>query len=201
MNKLIDASKKFQTFDLYTSCETAGKHAELIRHGFKYNTWKRNLVRFAKEGNYRHISIMMTISNLTLFSITDFLDDMIDLKRQFSNKALFHMTLNILRFPSFQSVTLLPDYIKQERIEHLTGWLEAFGSFITDSEKAHIQRLISYLQKIDRAIEDTDTIEDKHADFVNFFTSYTKRRDIDIVKTMNNDGFTKWWEEMNAQTT
>ena len=68
-----------------------------------------------------------------------------------------------------------PDYIKQERIEHLTGWLEAFGSFITDSEKAHIQRLISYLQKIDRAIEDTDTIEDKHADFVNFsHPSYTQ---------------------------
>ena len=36
MDKLIDASGKFQTFDLYTSCETAGKHAELIRHGFKY---------------------------------------------------------------------------------------------------------------------------------------------------------------------
>ena len=88
MDKLIDASKKFQVFDLYTSCETAGKHAELIRHGFKYHTWKRNLVRFAKEGAYRHISIMMTISNLTLFSITDF-DDIIDLKREFSNKVLF----------------------------------------------------------------------------------------------------------------
>tara|TARA_B100000035_G_scaffold7559_2_gene6564 strand:+ start:8093 stop:9448 length:1356 start_codon:yes stop_codon:yes gene_type:complete len=201
MDKLIDASKKFQTFDLYTSCETAGKHAELIRHGFKYNTWKRNLVRFAKEGNYRHISIMMTISNLTLFSITDFLDDMIDLKREFSNKALFHMTLNILRFPSFQSVTLLPEYIKQERIAHLTEWLEAFGSFLTDSEKAHIQRLITYLQKINRAIEDTDTVEDKQADFVKFFSSYTKRRDIDIVKTIDNAGFTKWWEEMNEATT
>ena len=142
---------------------------------------------------------MMTISNLTLFSITDFLDDIIDLKREFSNKALFHMTLNILRFPSFQSVTLLPDYIKKERIEHLSMWLEAFGSFITDSEKAHIQRLISYLQKIDRALEDTDTVEDKQADFVNFFTSYTKRRNLDIVKTIDNPGFTQWWEEMNAE--
>ena len=79
---------------------------------------------------------------------SDFFDDIIDLKREFSNKALFHMTLNILRFPSFQSVTLLPDYIKEERIEHLTMWLEAFGSFLTDSEKAHIQRLITYLEMI-----------------------------------------------------
>ena len=89
MDKLIDASKKFQVFDLYTSCETAGKHAELIRHGFKYHTWKRNLVRFAKEGAYRHISIMMTISNSTLFSITTF-DDIIDLKE---NLAIRHCSI------------------------------------------------------------------------------------------------------------
>ena len=46
------------------------------------NTIHGNAIQygFAKEGNYRHISIMMTISNPTLFSITDFLDDMIDPK-------------------------------------------------------------------------------------------------------------------------
>ena len=110
------------------------------------------------------------------------------------------MTLNLLRFPSFQSVTLLPDYIKQERIEHLTMWLDAFGSFLTDSEKSHIQRLIGYLEKVDKALEDTDSIEDKQADFVNFFSSYTKRRNLDIVETIDNPGFTRWWEEMNAQT-
>ena len=199
MDKLLDASKKFKVFDLYTSCESSGKHSELIRHGFEYDTWKANLRRFAKEGEYRHISIMMTISSLTLFSITDFLDDMIDLKREFSNKALFHMTLNILRFPSFQSVTLLPDYIKQERIEHFTNWLETFGSFLTDSEKSHVQRLIGYLEKIERAPEDSDSELDKRGDFVKFFKSYTTRRNIDIVDVIDDDNFTKWWGEMNDE--
>lgn len=197
LNKLIDASKKFNEFDLYTSCETSGKHAELIRHGFNYDLWKTNLKRFAKEGSYRHISIMMTISNLTLFSITDFMDDMIDFKREFSNKTMFHMTLNILRFPSFQSVNLLPENIKQERADHIESWLEWNNGFLTTAEVSHIKRLVSYLRKVDVGYEDNDTKEDKQHDFVQFFKTYTSRRDLDIVKTIDNEMFTSWWEELN----
>ena len=47
----------------------------------------------------------------------------------------------------------------------------------------------------------TTTHKHFREDFVNFFTSYTQRRDIDIVKTIDNEGFTKWWEEMNAERT
>jgi len=196
LDRLIGASQKFKAFDLYTSCETAGKHSELIRHGFNYELWKNNLKRFAKEGEYRHISIMMTISNLTLFSITDFIDDIIDMKREFSNKALFHMTLNILRFPSFQSVNLLPDNIKQERANHIEEWLGWNSNFLTDGETSHIRRLISYLRNVDRSYEDHDSIENKRHDFVKFFETYTKRRDLDIVEVINNPMFTEWWESM-----
>ena len=173
-------AKNLKHLTCITGCETAGKHAELIRHGFKYNTWKRNPVRFAKEGNYRHISIMMTISNPTLFSITDFLDDMIDLKKD--SLATKHCSYDIeyIKILVFKVLRCYQITLSKNVFKHLTGWLEAFGSFITDSEKAHIQRLISIPQKIDRAIEDTDTIEDKHADFVNF-TRYTQNVEILIL--------------------
>jgi len=138
----------------------------------------------------------MTISNLTLFSITDFIDDIIDMKREFSNKALFHMTLNILRFPSFQSVNLLPDNIKQERANHIEEWLGWNSNFLTDGETSHIRRLISYLRNVDRSYEDHDSIENKRHDFVKFFETYTKRRDLDIVEVINNPMFTEWWESM-----
>lgn len=199
MDKLIEATSKFKHFDLYTSCESYGEHAELIRHGFDYQQWKENLKRFAKEADYKNISIMMTISNLTLFSITDFMDDMIDLKREFSNKSLFHMTLNILRFPSFQSVNLLPAEIKNDRANHLEEWLDFNGSFLTSAEVSHVNRLISYLRLVDVSYEDNDTVENKQHDFVKFFKTYTQRRDLDIVKVIDNELFTKWWEDMNER--
>ena len=93
----------------------------------------------------------------------------------------------------------MPDYIKQGRIEHFTNWLERFGNFLTDREKRHVQRLIGYLEKIERAPEDSDSELDKRGDFVKFFKSYTTRRNIDIVDVIDDDNFTKWWGEMNDE--
>ena len=58
---------------------------------------------------------------------------------------------------------------------------------------------MSYLEKIERALEDSDSELDKRGDFVKFFKSYTTRRNIDIVDVIDDDNFTKWWGEMNDE--
>jgi hypothetical protein len=199
MKKLIDASHKFVNFDLYTSCETTEDLSKLVRHGFDYTTWNNNLRRFVDEANFRSVSIMMTISALTLYTITDFMDNMIDLKRERKNKAMFHMSLNILRFPSFQSVNILSPELKAERADHIESWLEFNRGFLTDSEASHILRLVQYLRNVDISYEDTDTQEDKLNDFVRFFRQYTKRRNLDLPSAVNHEMFTKWWEQINKE--
>lgn len=199
LDRLIAASHKFKTFDLYTSCETIGPVSKLVRHGFDYTTWETNLRKFVKEANAHNVSIMMTISALTLFSLTDFMDNMIDLKREHNNKSMFHMTLNILRFPSFQSVNILPEHIKTERADHIEHWLEFKTSFLTGGEIDHIRRLVQYLRNVDKSYEDIDTMENKKHDFVKFFTQYTDRRNLSMVESVNNAQFTKWWEQISEE--
>lgn len=198
--KLIECSAKFENFDLYTSCETTGKLAELVRHGLDYKQWTANLKKFAKDAKYRHINIMMTISVLSIFGITDFMDDIIDLRRESNGRSgLFSMSLNILRFPSFQSVNILPANIKNSLAAEFEIWIESRKGFLNTGELDQFMRVISYLKNVDRSYEDIDLQENKISDFVNFFTSYSKRRNLNILTAVNNAEFTEWWNNINAQ--
>lgn len=199
LESLVDCSRKFKYFDLYTSCETYGKHAEFVRHGFEYDTWMRNLRHFADNGSYKHIFIMMTISALTLFKMTEFMDEMIDLKREYNSRDLFGMSLNILRFPSFQSVNILPEHIKLKVADQLEAWQATRKGFLRDLENNQLKRLITYLRNVDRSYEDTDSHEDKLNDFVHFFRQYTGRRKLDMATVIPDDDFVQWWNKVNAE--
>jgi organic radical activating enzyme len=200
LEKLIDCSNNFEHFDLYTSCETTGKLSEFVRHGIEYNTWISNLKKFAKTANYRHINIMMTISALSVFGLTDFMEDMINLRREFPGKSgLFSMSFNILRFPSFQSVNILPANIKNELSQNFENWLIYYSKFLNESELNQFKRVVSYLKHVDKSYEDNDSTENKINDFVKFFKSYANRRNLNITESVNNEQFTKWWNIINEQ--
>ena len=79
IDKLVSKAKNINNFRIYTSCEATGKQAEYIRDGLDYDQWKSNLVRMLSETN-AEMNIMMTINSLCLFSITDFLDEIYELK-------------------------------------------------------------------------------------------------------------------------
>jgi organic radical activating enzyme len=111
MSRLIDASKQFKKFDLYTSGEGYGAHGEFVRSGLDYELWRNNLIQFANDGHYKMIHIMMTVSALSIWTITEFMDDMLELRKNF-NGHQFHMSVNLLRFPSFQNLNILPNDLK-----------------------------------------------------------------------------------------
>ena len=142
----------------------------------------------------------MTISVLSIFGITDFMDDIIDLRRESNGRSgLFSMSLNILRFPSFQSVNILPENIKKSLVAEFEIWIESRKGFLNTGELDQFMRVISYLKNVDRSYEDTDLQENKISDFVKFFTNYSKRRNLDMITAVNNAEFTEWWNNINAQ--
>lgn len=191
LTKLIDSSKKFKKFDLYTSCESVGEHAAFVRSGLDYDLWKRNLVQFASSGSYRMIHIMMTISALSLWTVTEFMTDILELRKQFPHQ--FHMSVNLLRYPSFQNVNILPTEIKLAQASKINTWLDTatgLGSF----ERNQIERLVTYLRTVDRSYEDTDSQESKTQDFVAFTKEYAVRRNKDISTAFPKE-FTDWLKQ------
>jgi organic radical activating enzyme len=185
MDKLIEMSHHVPHFEVYTSQESVGPHADYIRDGMKYHEWKDNLHRLITEGNLKALHIMMTINGLCLASITDFMEEMIDIKRQYGHRYPT-MTLNLLRFPSFQSPAILPDNIKTMYKEKLETWLAgviAKGEkdkegvkLFTDMEVAHVQRLIDYLDVIKTPHRNTADQDKLYNDFKNFYLQYDVRR-------------------------
>jgi organic radical activating enzyme len=180
MKDLIDFTKhaNIKEFDLYTSCEAVGIQAEYIRDGLDYNQWITNLERFIIEADFRAVTIMMTITSLSLFSITEFLEDMIELKKKYGNHRP-HVDLNILRWPSFMSPLAFPPHIRTYCKKNLEDWFEKNknSDFLVDGERAQIQRLIDYLDVVKTSHKRADTeIQKLHNDFKSFYSQYDERR-------------------------
>lgn len=189
LTQLIDASKKFKTFDLYTSGESYGKVGEFVRHGLDYNQWRNNLEIFARLGNYRMIHIMMTISALSIWNITDFMSDILELRKKFKGHQ-FHMSLNLVRFPSFQNLNVLPVHLKEVLADRISTWLSTANG-LSSVEQNQIERVIAYLQNVDRSQEDNDSLAAKEQDLKNFLTQYSQRNNMDYTQVFE-ESFINW---------
>ena len=177
IDKLIAKTKNIKDFHLYTSCEAVGEQAEYIRDGLDYKLWKSNLIRVATEGNLRGLHVMMTINSLCLFSITDFLNEIYGLKEHFGTRHLT-VSVNLLRFPSFQSPLALPDHIKNHCRENLETWYNSVKDkpLWHEFEKASIERLIDYLVTVDAPHRRTSNRITLWRDFKTFYSQYDERR-------------------------
>jgi hypothetical protein len=191
--KLLKASYSVPHFEIYTSNESIGIQSEYIRYGMKYNIWRKNLVRLIRESNIKKLHMMMTINALCLESITEFMDDMLLLREQFGVKAPT-MTLNILRFPSFQSCAIIPATLKNTFKTKLENWLSTKLDVLTDGEQAHVQRLIDYLDVVKTPHRDTAEIPKLYNDFRAFYEQYDVRRNRNFRSCFPS--FVDWYDSI-----
>jgi len=183
--------------DLYTSNESVGAHAEYIRDGISWQDWASTveLVCDHFAGNkLRGLHIMCTINALCLESLTDFLDFIVDCKRCYGTDFP-SFTLNILRFPSFQSPLVLSDGIRTQHKDKLTAWLNTSDKkLLHQHEINHIQRLIDYLDVVKTPYEGAAKQAILQKDFKNFYMQYDARREKNFIQTFPK--LTDWYHTL-----
>jgi organic radical activating enzyme len=192
VEKLIDKSQYINKFDLYTSCESTGSQAEYVRDGLDYEKFISNLEKCITSGNFKSINVMMTVSSLCLFNITEFLDKMMYWKERYgTHKPTW--TVNLLRFPAFMSGVNLPDHLKKACQIKLINWLDENKNHhaILPHEIAGLERLIDYLAVVDKPHRLATKGEINHKDLRMFLRQYDKRRGKDFRKTFPNE-FVEW---------
>jgi organic radical activating enzyme len=187
VNRLISISHELdiKEFDLYTSCEAYGEQAEYIRDGLNYELWRSNLVKVIESAKIRQVVIMMTINSLCLFSITEFLDDMLKLKEKYGTHKPV-VDFNILRWPAFMSPLTLPDDIKHDLHGKLSMWWRKHkkNPLINMNEGAQIQRLIDYIEVVNRGHNTSEMdMSMQYHDFKSFYVQYDIRRNKNFVET------------------
>jgi pyruvate-formate lyase-activating enzyme len=181
--KLLDRADGI-TLDLYTSNESLTGHAEYIRDGLDWNQWAINMHMLAGSNRLRGLHVMCTINALCLESLPEFLDYMLMFKKQYG-RDFPTFTLNILRFPSFQSPLVLPDKIRQARGQQLQQWYDdnKNNELLHQMEINQVQRLIDYLDVVKTPHSDTFDRASLHNDFKQFHEQYDQRRGKDFRKT------------------
>jgi organic radical activating enzyme len=170
--------------DLYTSNESMGLQAEYIRDGLCFDDWANNVERLIDSGKFRGIHVMCTINALCLSSLDSFLEMVYNWKLEYGRDAI-NFSLNILRFPSFQSPLVLPDDIRTQYRNQLAQFMDNHqgDEFFHEYEWNQLQRLVDYL----------DIVKTPHAgaadqlvlqkDFKSFYSQYDKRRNKNFFDT------------------
>jgi len=187
-DSIIDRFKKklkgFKNFHLYTSCEATFDQAGYIRDGLDYSTWHSNLFHMMVDKVPSEIHNMATINALCLESLPEFLEKMVWFKG--ASKVYgptLNFTLNILRFPSFQSPLVLPDDLRNKFKGDLVKFLNSNEQHLEHMEINQTQRLIDYLDVVKTPHAGAAERSKLQKDFKAFYSQYDKRSGKDFEKT------------------
>jgi hypothetical protein len=185
--KLLEFIERVQDIphlEIYTSMESTHSQAEYIRDGLDYDLWMHNVQELLEHDAIKAVHCMATINALCLTSLPDLLTQLVNLKRTYGRERV-SFTLNILRFPSFQSPLVLPDDLRTMYKDRLQEFLDRNRSnpFMHEHELNHIQRLIDYLDVVKTPHSEAFELDKLRNDFKQFYTQYDQRRNKNFETT------------------
>ena len=198
----VDINRLFSSvdspIDLYTSNESIGLHAEYIRDGLVWDDWANSVERILDNqygDKLRALHIMCTINALCLDSLVDFLEWIVNLKISYGREAV-NFSVNILRFPSFQSALILPDNIRTAYKHRLADFMarHSDSDFIQEYEWNQLQRLVDYLDVVKTPHSEAFELDKLRSDFKQFFTQYDQRRGKNFAEAFPN--LVEWYDNL-----
>jgi len=190
--EFVEKTQDIENLDIYTSNESTWAQAEYIRDGLDYDLWTHNVMELLEHNHIRAVHSMCTINALCLDSLPEYLDWICGLKRSHGRERV-NFTLNILRFPSFQSPLVLPDDLREHYRQRLVAWMSRHegAEYLHQHEVNHMKRLIDYLDVVKTPHSDAFDISRLHNDFKQFYQQYDQRRNKDFSKTFL--GLKQWY--------
>ena len=183
VDRLLDSIEGIEV-DIYTSQESVYGQAEYIRDGLDYAQWIANVQKLLDSDRIRAVHCMATINALCLDSLPSLLYQLLEFKQQYGRERV-SFTLNILRFPSFQSALVLPDNLRgiyKDRLQDFWN-RNQLNPYMHEHELNHVQRLIDYLDVVKTPHSEAFEMPKLHNDFKQFFTQYDQRRNKNFTET------------------
>jgi organic radical activating enzyme len=181
IDKLLTAAEDVE-LDIYTSCEATYAHAEYIRDGLDYDQWLANVIYLLDSKKLRGLHVMCTVNALCLIRLPYLLKKIVELKQEYGQDAI-NFTLNILRFPSFQSPLVLDKQFRSAQANRLNIFKANYGDRLHEFERNHIERLVDYLEIVEVPHSEAFEMPKLLKDFKQFYKQYDERRDKNFTET------------------
>ena len=194
VDRLLDSIQGLDV-DIYTSQESVGLQAEYIRDGLDYAAWQANVEKILSSGRVRTLHFMGTINALCLPSLSDHLRYLLELKQRYGRDAVSY-TLNILRFPSFQSALVMPHELRARFAAELKElhYRNQHNPLFHEHELDHVQRLIDYLDVVETPHSEAFDLSKLMNDFAQFFSQYDQRRARNFATTFPK--LKEWYQSL-----
>lgn len=180
LQKLLQKTTHVKGLEVYTSCEAYGEQAEYIRDGLRWSEWVGNVEFLMSEGTLRKFVISGTVNVLSVFSICQFLEKVMEFRLKYEKtpekKKMTYFSLNLLRNPHFQSVAILPQEIRCQVAENLKIFLNEYQNILSEFEKDSVIRLANYLKDMSEHPESSFTSKELAKDLKRFLEQYDQRR-------------------------
>jgi len=178
IDRLCEARTHLPSLDVYTSCEAVDNAAEYIRDGLDWNYWWSNVLKLHEHNIRTHC--MMTVNALCLPTLPDLIERILEHRAVLDTTDLAVFSLNILRFPSFQSCLVLPISIRKQVAHRLAG---IDRTLMHQFENGQLARLIEYLVAVDTPHSEAFEMPKLHNDFKQFYQQYDVRRNKNFEET------------------
>jgi len=130
----------------------------------------------------RGLHVMCTINALCLTTLDKFLRQIMKWKSVYGKDSI-NFTLNILRFPSFQSPLVLPKDIRLGYANRLKLFQVGYKDSMHEFENNQLTRLIEYLDVVETPHSETFEMPKLLNDFKQFYTQYDERRGKNFAET------------------
>jgi organic radical activating enzyme len=184
LQEFVEKVKDIPHLEIYTSMESVDDQAEYIRDGLDYQQWMDNVHELLEHNSIKAVHCMATINALCLERLPALLYQLLELKQIYGRERV-SFTLNILRFPSFQSALVLPEQLRTQYKDKLQDFWNRnqHNPYLHEHELNHVQRLIDYLDVVKTPHSDAFDMPKLHNDFRQFFKQYDQRRGKNFAKT------------------
>lgn len=166
---VIDMWKKFKNVQVFASLDSYGDRAEFIREGTDWNKIESNIKQIIEECPHINLNFSSVVSVFNLYTITDFLDYLIDNK--LFNKNVTPTFYNI-NHPEYYSAKIINPALKQKIIDKITVNKNKYNNHI----KILLKEVISHLKNV----EYNDLLKEE---FVVVTDYYDKIRNRNFVKS------------------
>jgi len=170
---------------VFTSCEAKGEKAEYIRPGLKYSEWLENCRNYLIEVPTGTLTFMCTYNILSITSFKDFLEDILELKKEFRMRVMIDIPL--LMSPFYLQPTLIEKdfmYYIEKSVTlmynniNISTWPPLSGTSFWDFEISKLRRIYNIVAE---KYIDKECIRSRK-DFAIFIDEHDRRYGTNFLK-------------------
>lgn len=171
VQRFIAATPGFQQVTVAVSLDATGHMAEFARQNLDYDLLLGNIDTWLTETPRNcNMYLQATVNIFTIWGLREWLDLCVTLREQRGDRIKdFYVTL--VRFPEFQSVSVLPTHLRDYLADDLAEWLTLPRARLSANEVEFVRRVITYLRKQPETLHDWSN-QDLIVDFRDFLQYY-----------------------------